>query len=139
MAKDNVFSYQDVARHNTKNDLYVVIHDKVYDCTEYLGQHPGGEELFLDVAGEDSTEAFEQTGHSDEAREVVKKLYVGDLKREPKNHGPETSLASVNTPSENKSGLASLGSCFLVLFVGILAYLGYQFLQQQAFLSVLQS
>ncbi|TVY75173.1 putative cytochrome b5 [Fusarium oxysporum f. sp. cubense] len=104
MAKDNVFSYQDVARHNTKNDLYVVIHDKVYDCTEYLGQHPyvsptltllplvvwrltvpsdrGGEELILDVAGEDSTEAFEQTGHSDEAREVVKKLYVGDLKRE---------------------------------------------------------
>ena len=36
----------------------------------------------LDVAGQDSTEAFEDVGHSDEAREVLEKLYVGDLKRE---------------------------------------------------------
>ena len=36
----------------------------------------------LDVAGQDATEAFEDVGHSDEARETLDRLYVGDLKRQ---------------------------------------------------------
>lgn len=35
----------------------------------------------LDVAGQDATEAFEDVGHSDEARESLDLLYVGELKR----------------------------------------------------------
>ena len=35
----------------------------------------------LDVAGQDATEAFEDVGHSDEAREVLDGLLVGTLKR----------------------------------------------------------
>lgn len=35
----------------------------------------------LDVAGQDATEAFEDVGHSDEARETLAKLQVGVLKR----------------------------------------------------------
>lgn len=34
------FSYQDVAEHNTKKDLYVVIDDKVYDCSKFVDEHP---------------------------------------------------------------------------------------------------
>ena len=41
----------------------------------------GGEEVLLDVAGQEATEAFEDVGHSDEAREILEKLLVGDLKR----------------------------------------------------------
>ena len=36
----------------------------------------------LDVGGQDATEAFEDVGHSDEARETLDKLIVGDLKRQ---------------------------------------------------------
>ena len=36
----------------------------------------------LDVAGQDGTEAFEDVGHSDEARETLDKLLVGTLKRQ---------------------------------------------------------
>ena len=35
----------------------------------------------LDVAGQDATEAFEDVGHSDEARETLEQLLVGTLKR----------------------------------------------------------
>lgn len=42
----------------------------------------GGEEVLLDVAGQDSTEAFEDVGHSDEAREILAGLQVGTLKRQ---------------------------------------------------------
>lgn len=44
-------------------------------------QFSGGEEVLLDVAGQDSTEAFEDVGHSDEAREILEGLKVGTLKR----------------------------------------------------------
>ena len=33
-------TYQDVAEHNTKKDLYVVIHDVIYDCTKFVDEHP---------------------------------------------------------------------------------------------------
>ena len=36
----------------------------------------------LDVGGQDSTEAFEDVGHSDEARETREQLLVGKLKRQ---------------------------------------------------------
>jgi len=36
----------------------------------------------LDVAGQDASEAFEDVGHSDEARESLDKLLVGVLKRQ---------------------------------------------------------
>jgi len=46
----------------------------------------------LDVGGQDATEAFEDVGHSDEAREILNGMLVGNLKREvrfattPSNH-----------------------------------------------------
>lgn len=45
-------------------------------------KHSGGEEVLLDVAGQDATEAFEDVGHSDEARETLDQLIVGTLKRQ---------------------------------------------------------
>jgi len=42
----------------------------------------GGEEVLLDVGGQDATEAFEDVGHSDEAREILDGLLVGTLKRQ---------------------------------------------------------
>lgn len=33
------------------------------------------------MGGEDATEAFEDVGHSDEAREILEGLLLGDLKR----------------------------------------------------------
>ena len=35
----------------------------------------------MDVAGQDATEAFEDVGHSDEARQILRGLLIGSLKR----------------------------------------------------------
>lgn len=37
---DKEFTYSDVAAHNTKKDLYLVIHDKVYNVTSFVDEHP---------------------------------------------------------------------------------------------------
>lgn len=38
--------------------------------------------MLLDLGGQDATEAFEDVGHSDEAREILDGLLLGNLKRE---------------------------------------------------------
>ena len=35
-----VFTYSDVSAHSTKKDLYMVVHDKVYNATSFVDEHP---------------------------------------------------------------------------------------------------
>ena len=51
----------------------------VLDISSYLNEHPGGEEILLDVAGGDATTAFEDVGHSDDAKEAMDSLCIGKL------------------------------------------------------------
>ena len=44
MTKTKEFSVDEIAKHNTEEDCWVVIHGKVYDVTEFLPDHPGGPE-----------------------------------------------------------------------------------------------
>ena len=62
--------------------------------------HSGGEEVLLDVAGQDATEAFEDVGHSDEARETLDSLIVGTLKRRV------SSRSSMNCAISDSANLA---------------------------------
>jgi cytochrome b involved in lipid metabolism len=45
-------------------------------------KHPGGEESLLEENSRDATEAFEDVGHSDEARAMLSKMFIGDFKGE---------------------------------------------------------
>ena len=44
-----------------------------------LFQHPGGPEIIVENSGADSSEAFEDVGHSSDARELMKDFYIGEL------------------------------------------------------------
>ncbi|XP_017064109.1 cytochrome b5 [Drosophila eugracilis] len=68
-----------VKQHNKATDLWVVINNKVYDVTKFRLEHPGGEDSLVEVAGRDATKDFNDVGHSSEAREMLKKYYIGDL------------------------------------------------------------
>jgi cytochrome b5 len=46
------------------------------------------------VAGQDATEAFEDVGHSDEAREILEGLQIGNLKRLVGSFSEKTNLES---------------------------------------------
>ncbi|XP_022215081.2 cytochrome b5 [Drosophila obscura] len=77
MAKE--ISLATVKQHNKAEDLWIVIENKVYDVTKFRTEHPGGEDSLIDVAGRDGTKEFIDVGHSLEAREIMKKFYIGDL------------------------------------------------------------
>ncbi|WYZ37768.1 hypothetical protein EsH8_II_001274 [Colletotrichum jinshuiense] len=124
-------TYQDVAEHNTKKDIYMVVHDKVYDCTKFVDEHPGGEEVLLDVGGQDATEAFEDVGHSDEARETLEQLYVADLKRQPGDPAPKAQAPAASSASHTESPGFGIGLYAVLLVGGVIAYFAYQYQQQQ--------
>ncbi|KAF2438250.1 cytochrome b5 [Karstenula rhodostoma CBS 690.94] len=128
---DKEFTYSDVSEHSTKKDLYIVVHDKVYNASSFVDEHPGGEEVLLDVGGQDSTEAFEDVGHSDEAREILEGLLVGTLKRQDGDPKPK-SYAQANASVANADGASTSIGLYAVVFVGAaLAFGAYKYLQAQ--------
>ncbi|KIM94127.1 hypothetical protein OIDMADRAFT_45903 [Oidiodendron maius Zn] len=129
-----VLTYAEVQAHSVKKDLYVVIHDKVYDATSLVDEHAGGEEVLLDVGGQDATEAFEDVGHSDEAREVLQGLVIGDLKREPGDPKPKVSApisSSDRAGAGSNSGDLRVGLYALVILGGAAAFGAYKYLHLQ--------
>ena len=82
------FSLEEVQKHkNPSGDdksIWIVIHDKVYDVTKFLDEHPGGEEILVEHAGIDATEPFEDVGHSTDARDMMKDYFIGELREEDK-------------------------------------------------------
>ncbi|KAF9998535.1 hypothetical protein BGZ80_001550 [Entomortierella chlamydospora] len=92
------FTQVELSQHNTKSDLYVAIHGKVYDVTGFIDEHPGGEEVLIDEAGRDATESFEDVGHSEEAREILSKLYIGEYKSDGAADTSKKTFASTPKP-----------------------------------------
>ncbi|GAB65755.1 cytochrome b5-like Heme/Steroid binding domain containing protein [Plasmodium cynomolgi strain B] len=50
------FTREEVAKHNTKKDAWVIYKNKVYEITYYLLYHPGGEDILAEQAGNDITD-----------------------------------------------------------------------------------
>ncbi|XP_028779790.1 cytochrome b5-like [Neltuma alba] len=73
------FTFEEVAKHNHKNDCWIIIDGKVYDVTPFLEEHPGGDEVLLLAAEKDATDDFEDVGHSDSAREMMEKYLIGNV------------------------------------------------------------
>jgi len=74
-----VYTNEDVSCHNKEGDLWVIIHDKVYDITKFSQEHPGGIEVLIDQAGKDATSPFEDVGHSTDARKLLTEYEIGIL------------------------------------------------------------
>lgn len=83
-----VLNLEEVAKHDNKEDCWLVIRDKVYDVSASKFQsHPGGDAIYQGC-GIDATVLFETrpmgtgTPHSDLAIEkVLPTFYVGDLSK----------------------------------------------------------
>jgi len=80
-APAKIITYEELKEHTKKDKLWVLLHNKVYDLTKFIDEHPGGDEVVLAEAGKDASEAFEDVGHSDEARALLSGMYVGDFEQ----------------------------------------------------------
>ncbi|EOX95625.1 hypothetical protein QUC31_005124 [Theobroma cacao] len=74
-----VFAYEEVAKNKERTGCWLLISGKVYDVTPFLEEHPGGDEVLLAASGKDATEDFEDVGHSDDAKQMMEKYYIGEI------------------------------------------------------------
>ncbi|KAL4883781.1 FAD binding domain-containing protein [Aspergillus karnatakaensis] len=59
------YSMEEVAKHNKKEDLWIVVKGIILDVTNWLDEHPGGANALFNFMGRDATEEFEML-HDDE-------------------------------------------------------------------------
>ncbi|XP_068219926.1 cytochrome b5-like isoform X2 [Palaemon carinicauda] len=121
-ASARVFTLAEVAEHKSSDSCYMVIHDRVYDVTKFLDEHPGGEEVLLEQAGSNTTEAFEDVGHSTDARTMMADYYIGELceanKQHTKDKGPKKWTSSDSTKENSwKSWLIPVGIACLASLI----------------------
>ena len=65
---DTPRTWDEIRKHNKKNDCWVVVDNVVYDMTPFLDEHPGGRRLPVKQAGKDATEVWNKIhGHRKEA------------------------------------------------------------------------
>jgi nitrate reductase (NAD(P)H) len=79
------YTMDEVAKHDTADDLWVVLHGKVYDLSGFLDVHPGGEEALLLVAGQDATHDFDAI-HGEGPKRSKEKYVIGILAASKKPH-----------------------------------------------------
>jgi cytochrome b involved in lipid metabolism len=78
-----ILSLTEIAKHNSANDCWLLINNKVYDVTSAIDSHPGGAETIIPNCGKEATQAFDtkEIGrpHSNRASSMLDNLYIGDL------------------------------------------------------------
>ncbi|KAI8805119.1 FMN-dependent dehydrogenase-domain-containing protein [Cladochytrium replicatum] len=55
---DASISWDEIRKHISEGDCWIVVHGKVVDVSGFLSKHPGGAALILREAGKDATNAF---------------------------------------------------------------------------------
>ncbi|KAF9420121.1 hypothetical protein HW555_003534 [Spodoptera exigua] len=109
----------EVKRHNTRKSVWMVIRNEVYDVTSFVDEHPGGEDPMLDAAGQDATIAFEDIGHSEDAKAMLKKYKIGSL-------APGEGCCKMRAKLWRSSSSSRLKYALLALGVAVLLGIAYK-------------
>lgn len=87
------YTVEEVAQHNTREDLWIIVNDKVFDLTKFLKLHPGGAQPLVEWAGRDCTEVFYSLHRSSVLERYMDKLCIGDVS-DATHASPEIELMS---------------------------------------------
>jgi len=88
--KVNKYTWQEVKKHVSPEDAWVVYHNKVYDVSNWH-EHPGGGVIFTH-AGDDMTDIF-AAFHAQGSQAMIKRFYIGDLIPESVEHKDARQIA----------------------------------------------
>ncbi|KAF3194632.1 hypothetical protein TWF106_006047 [Orbilia oligospora] len=77
----------EIAKHNSAESCWVIIHGKAYDVTDFLPEHPGGSKIILKYAGKDATEEFDPIHPPDTLEKYL----------DPSKHMGEVDMSTVVT------------------------------------------
>ena len=73
------YEKDEIAKHNTEKDCWVIIKDQVYDVSKFLKDHPGGVDSIMVYAGGDATEQFEMMHDNNILKKYGPQFLIGKL------------------------------------------------------------
>merc|ERR1712185_481119 len=71
------YSMEEVAKHTSENDCWVVLHGRVLNVTNFLKEHPGGVLAIMTFAGKDATEEFDMIHPPDVIEKYAPNAVIG--------------------------------------------------------------
>lgn len=80
-----VLLMEEITKHNSAADCWMVNNNKVYDVTSAISAHPGGHDAIIPYCGKDGTKVFKTKNkstpedHSAKAYSWLDSLYIGDV------------------------------------------------------------
>lgn len=89
------YTLSEVQAHCSLDDCWMVIFDKVYNITEFVNEHPGGDFILLEYAGRDATHPFLSSRHGSSAYKMLDKYWIGILVDEELYYSNNSSYCSV--------------------------------------------
>ncbi|MEN9647706.1 MAG: hypothetical protein RLY57_510 [Candidatus Parcubacteria bacterium] len=70
----------EVAAHTDKTSCWSIVNGNVYDLTNWISKHPGGQREILAMCGKDATSAFEgQHGGDSKPERILASFFIGAL------------------------------------------------------------
>lgn len=96
--------WAEVAKHNTKEDCWVVLHGHVWELGSFLAEHPGGANIIVKFAGFDGTKAFQPMHPRDITDTLPKECYKGPIN--PDSPMTDEQKAGPGKKKEEKKGPA---------------------------------
>jgi len=73
------YTEEEIAKHNTEEDLWLIIGGRVVDVSKF-DDHPGGPDVLEGIGGLDATDDFDQIAHSNAAKKQTDDFVIGRLK-----------------------------------------------------------
>ncbi len=99
---------QEIAKHNSASDCWLLISNKVYNVTSYLGAHPGGAGAIIVHCGTDATQAFATKDigrpHSQTAANELALYYIGDFNQTIGQQQVQQSVQTTNSVPPPRGG-----------------------------------
>lgn len=77
-----IFTEEDLKAHSNGRSCWVLRGGKIYDVTQFLADHPGGDDLIIKFAGKDVGEIMKDAAehdHSDSAYQMLEEYCIGRL------------------------------------------------------------
>jgi L-lactate dehydrogenase (cytochrome) len=112
-SKSNQLTGEEIAKHNSRESCWVIIHGRAYDVTEFLPEHPGGPKIILKYAGKDATEEYEPIHPPDTLEKYLhKSKHLGEVDMSTVEHEEKAEDPDEADRLERVKRMPILEQCF---------------------------
>ena len=100
---------EEVSKHNSLSDCWMIINNKVYELTPYVNSHPGGNAGLSQGCGKDATAVYntkggKKSGHSSVANSLLDVYFIGNLNQNISSSEFRNKISTIQNTTQPRTG-----------------------------------